>query len=499
MSSSYPDSDYDYSSTEETDDTEESEPSEKNTKQAPPPPPKKETKNPTESESDDSDYSESDDSEQSESVDQSSNPRENQENKEKQTPPKPNATEQVTNKNASPEKSESADESDSDYSESDDSVETESSSPKKEVPLPPKEKPPAAKEEQKKSTKASSDKKTEDSEYDYSSTYSEKPKPVQTKAVEPSAANKTEDSDYDDYYSESEKPKEEPKKSAKTSSTQKKTKSEPSSEKPKESQKKSDKSSSANKKTETKNATPAEQPTRKSTNTNSIDLSQPPDFSVDPAVIEEASHKKVDRYGWIQTKEPSSQEKKLLDAELAKEEERSKKWKKMMKSDKWPYYKTRRGFRVVKERTIKGIPNDVRAKAWILLLDDPENRKPNRGTVQQFFDQGVPSVEHTIRVDIPRTMPNVPEFLKTETREKLYHILRAYSNASGGGGYFQGMGFHAAIYLLYIKDEEKTFWCLYNLMMGDKHKVKDLFENEFSGLKFGKFYLRKNSNMFTKN
>lgn len=460
MSSNYSESSDDYSSTEETEETESTEESDK--KAAPTPPPKKTPETKQSSDSDDSDENSSDNSDQDDSYTESSSPEE-PEKKEPQISQKSNPPKQEVEKKASPPNPKSSDESNSDYSESSyESDNSESSTPEKKA-SPPAQKPvEVTKEEPKKSPKAVVQAKKE-SESDYSES-NEEPK----KSPKPSATKDEEDSN--SYYSESysEKPKkEEPKKTSKVTTRNVKQDS-------------YDESENADSKSTEQ---PPPKVAQKSAVSNSMDLDEPPNFAVPPEVLEEASHQKVDRYGWIQTKEPSSREKKILEEELNKEKERSKKWQKMMKKRKWPYYMTRKGFRVVKERTIKGIPNDIRPKAWILLLDPPDQRKPNRGSVQEFFDKGVPSVEHTIRVDIPRTMPNVPEFLKTETRQSLYRILRAYSNASGGGGYFQGMGFHAAIYLLYIKDEEKAFWCLYNLMQGEKHRVKDLYENEFAGLK----------------
>lgn len=516
MSESGSDSYDDYSSEEETDETEEtdqSEPSEKNKKQEPAAVPKKK-----ESYSDDSEDSEENDTSTA-SEDQPEKPASKEEAK-----PKSNTEEKVASKKATPPKEESMDETESEQSTTSTVSTTDEQEKSEEKPKPKTEekaavtKAPPPKEESTDETE-SDDSEESESENSESSTPEKKPPPPPAKSAKPPPSNKppppppsnkpppppakkpsiikekkvTQSSSVYDYTeSESEKPKAktEPKKTEKSSTAKKEEESEDEStsyysdedEEEKKPVKKS-KDSKSDKDVKKKSVAEPSQPAKKSTAANSTDLTQPPDFSVPPDVLEEANRQKVDRYGWIQTKEPSSKEKKLLEAELAKEEERTKKWKKMMSKKKWPYYQTRRGFRVVKERTIKGIPNDVRAKAWYLLLNGSDGNKNNRKTVQEYFDQGIPSVEHTIRVDIPRTMPNVPEFLKTETRQKLYRILRAYSNASGGGGYFQGMGFHAAVYLLYMKDEEKAFWCLYNLMMGDKHKVKDLFENEFSGLK----------------
>lgn len=211
----------------------------------------------------------------------------------------------------------------------------------------------------------------------------------------------------------------------------------------------------------------------------------PPDFSVTQDVLDEANSKPIDEFGFIIKRTPTPEEERLNKAYQKKELEREKKWETMMSKHNWPkILSNRRKYRKVKTRAIKGIPNKCRAKAWRLILEANNKHKLEEveNSVQRFYDQEVPAVDHTIRVDIPRTLPQVPQFLQADTRLNLYRILRAYNNSDNTLGYFQGMNFHAAIFLLYMKDSDEAFSSLYNLMKGEKHRLRDLFADGFKGL-----------------
>jgi len=43
---------------------------------------------------------------------------------------------------------------------------------------------------------------------------------------------------------------------------------------------------------------------------------------------------------------------------------------------------------------------------------------------------------------------------------KLYNVLKAYSNYDNEVSYVQGMNYIVALMLFYIDDEEDVFWCL---------------------------------------
>ncbi|OHT01355.1 hypothetical protein TRFO_07592 [Tritrichomonas foetus] len=435
--------------------------------------------------------SDSGDKTTSTSMDKSSTVEEEKPVKKTPEPPKPEP------KPVKPAKKESSSYSDSD---SDSELTTSSSSEEKKKPEPPapkvekKEVPPPKPVEKKKESSDS------DSESTTSSSSAEKkkeapppkvekkeapPKPAEKKkkAPPPKPAEKkkeSSDSDSESTTTPSEKPapKPAPKKvessdSETSTSSTTTTTTTSSSEKPKkkEEPKKEDKKKDDKKEKNEPQAAVA----------TPVD---PPDITVPEDIAEAARKAKTDRWGWTITEKPSKHEKELQEKELAKEKEREKKWKDMMRSNNWSRFMQRRGFRKVKTRTLKGIPDSCRARAWKLLLERGEKKKKDKKkeNVQAFYDRGIPATDHTIRVDIPRTMPHVPKFADSEIRMSLYRILRAYNNADADLGYFQGMGFNAALFLKYM-NEEDSFWCLYNLMRGKEHMVRNYFANQFSGLK----------------
>jgi hypothetical protein len=202
-----------------------------------------------------------------------------------------------------------------------------------------------------------------------------------------------------------------------------------------------------------------------------------------------AAKRKVDRYGWDVTN-PEAIDPNLLARESEKEQERELKWIKMLGPEVFPVDKppmTFANFRkanpeVFEERVMKGIPDSCRSRAWQLILDPGAEARPSRKSIAAYFDEGVPSCDSVIKKDIPRTMPHVEMFATEDVRDSLYRILRAYSNADTELGYFQGMAFSAALLLSYM-NEERTFWAFYHLMNDDNHLVRQLYLNDFEGLK----------------
>jgi hypothetical protein len=61
-------------------------------------------------------------------------------------------------------------------------------------------------------------------------------------------------------------------------------------------------------------------------------------------------------------------------------------------------------------------------------------------------------------------------------------ILCAYTNIDPDVGYFQGMGFVAAMFRVYL-DETPAFWCFHNLMNGPVLQMRRLYMNRFQGLR----------------
>ena len=58
---------------------------------------------------------------------------------------------------------------------------------------------------------------------------------------------------------------------------------------------------------------------------------------------------------------------------------------------------------------------------------------------------------------------------------KLYNILKAYANYNQDLGYTQGIDSIASMLLIYLEDEEDTFWALVHLMAQPKYLMGDIF------------------------
>lgn len=73
---------------------------------------------------------------------------------------------------------------------------------------------------------------------------------------------------------------------------------------------------------------------------------------------------------------------------------------------------------------------------------------------------------YNITKDLKRTLPelNIFNIDHTTGKNSLYNVLKAYSCYDNEIGYVQGMNYVAALLLIYIKDETKSFWCLTNLL-----------------------------------
>jgi hypothetical protein len=197
---------------------------------------------------------------------------------------------------------------------------------------------------------------------------------------------------------------------------------------------------------------------------------------------------RVDRYGWHVNAGASLTPKELaqLQRESAKEREREVKWLAMLGPDRpgsthfKTFCKTHRP--VFERRVMKGIPDSMRSRAWLLILDKAWETHPKRPTVTHYFKKGVPPCDQVIHADIPRTMPHVEMFSLLSVRESLYRVLRAYSNADTELGYYQGMAFPAAMLLSYMP-ETHAFWAFYHLMNGKGHKMRTYYVHDFVNLK----------------
>ncbi|KAM7424752.1 hypothetical protein PAMA_000892 [Pampus argenteus] len=182
--------------------------------------------------------------------------------------------------------------------------------------------------------------------------------------------------------------------------------------------------------------------------------------------------KVIDRFGFMHEDElpaPTAHEEKLKQLEI----ERAEKWLKMVK--KWDKYKS--SDRMVK-RVYKGIPLQLRGRAWVLMLDVERAKKDNEGKYEKMKEQArlYSSEIKQIDLDINRTFRNHIMFMDRfgVKQQALFHVLSAYSVYNTEVSYCQGMSQIAALLLMYM-NEEDAFWALSQLLTNQKHGMHGFF------------------------
>ncbi|XP_040898797.1 USP6 N-terminal-like protein [Toxotes jaculatrix] len=190
-------------------------------------------------------------------------------------------------------------------------------------------------------------------------------------------------------------------------------------------------------------------------------------------------YKVIDRFGFMHEDElpaPTAQEEKMKQLEV----ERAEKWLKMVK--KWDKYKN--SDRMVK-RVYKGIPLQLRGRAWSLMLDVERTKKENEGKYEKMKEQArVYSSEiKQIDLDINRTFRNHIMFMDRfgVKQQSLFHVLSAYSVYNTEVSYCQGMSQIAALLLMFM-NEEDAFWALSQLLTNQKHAMHGFFVPGFPKL-----------------
>ena len=90
--------------------------------------------------------------------------------------------------------------------------------------------------------------------------------------------------------------------------------------------------------------------------------------------------------------------------------------------------------------------------------------------------------ELAIIKDLDRTFPSCQLFKEKygKGQRKLYHVLANYSKYNKDLGFVQGMGYLAAIFLLYM-DEESSFYMLHSLI--ENYGFRGLYSTGFPDLK----------------
>ncbi|XP_060924525.1 USP6 N-terminal-like protein [Limanda limanda] len=190
-------------------------------------------------------------------------------------------------------------------------------------------------------------------------------------------------------------------------------------------------------------------------------------------------YKVTDRFGFMHEDElpaRTAQEEKLKQLEI----ERTEKWLKMVK--KWDKYRSSE--RMVK-RVYKGVPLQLRGRAWALMLDVEKVKRENEGKYERMKEQArLYSAEiKQIDLDINRTFRNHLMFMDRfgVKQQSLFHVLSAYSVYNTEVSYCQGMSQIAALLLMFM-NEEDAFWALSQLLTNHKHGMHGFFVPGFPKL-----------------
>ncbi len=198
----------------------------------------------------------------------------------------------------------------------------------------------------------------------------------------------------------------------------------------------------------------------------------------------------TDDYGFIENKNSKGKQKKELEENNALN--RKKKSLKTLlrinaRLEKWNYmiqnyeeFSTKRKV-LLKSRTRKGIPDSLRGYVWQLFAD--KDKYYVKDLYQNLENEPIKeNLETVIIKDLDRTFPLCQFFREKygNGQRKLYKVLLAYSKYNKNVGYVQGMGFLAAVFLIYM-DEESSFYMLHSLMK--KYKLEGLYYDNFPDLK----------------
>ena len=157
---------------------------------------------------------------------------------------------------------------------------------------------------------------------------------------------------------------------------------------------------------------------------------------------------------------------------------RTEKWQNML-SNYEKYQTTKRA--KLKSRTRKGVPDSLRSIVWQLFAESDKLKEKNlfENLNKQELDK---DIETVIIKDLDRTFPSCQLFKEKYGvgQRKLYRVLANYSKYNKVLGYVQGMGYLAAIFLLYM-DEESSFYMLHSLVKN--YGFEGLYKEGFPDLK----------------
>jgi len=163
-------------------------------------------------------------------------------------------------------------------------------------------------------------------------------------------------------------------------------------------------------------------------------------------------------------------------ATIERENVRMEKWRKMLAlSSIQKMIETKD--KSVKNRIRKGIPDGMRFKVWPMLAETYKLKSKVHHAYSLLLEcPHAPSLDD-IKLDVPRTFPYHKLFDGKDSdrgQQSLQNVLKAISITHPKMGYCQGLNFPAAIFLMYLNDEE-VYWMLKCLLI--KYKMEPLLSD----------------------
>ena len=178
-----------------------------------------------------------------------------------------------------------------------------------------------------------------------------------------------------------------------------------------------------------------------------------------------------------------SKDSKITKEELLKINARTEKWQYMLE-----HYKTYQSIKrfKLKSRTRKGIPDNLRSYVWQLFAG--KDKLVEKGLFEKLDKEPInKNSEFSIIKDLDRTYPLCQLFKEKygKGQRNLFRVLSNYSKYNKNIGYVQGLGYLAALFLIYM-DEESAFYMLHAVIKN--YEMEGLYLPGFPDLK-KKFYV----------
>ncbi|VDK81251.1 unnamed protein product [Litomosoides sigmodontis] len=194
-------------------------------------------------------------------------------------------------------------------------------------------------------------------------------------------------------------------------------------------------------------------------------------------------YKVTDRYGFMHKDVQEISVQELAEKKrMIKEVSREQKWLRMI--SRWNDGKDAND--KLKKRLWKGIPEKFRSLVWARLLEINRYRQEQKSCVYRELLMRAQLISKDIKqidLDINRTYRDHLAFRRRYDvkQQSLFNVLAAYAMYNTEVGYCQGMNQIAALFLMYM-DEEDAFWCLHALLVDKKHSMHGFFVPGFPKL-----------------